>query len=169
MTDEVARLIADLQLLPHPEGGYYRETYRSDSTVLKTDGAQRSALTNIYFLLTGESFSAWHRIDADETWNFYHGTGLVISIIDGERLEQVALGPNGPWQLAIAAGTYFAAHVPDPLGYALAGCSVAPGFDFSGFELPTREELKARYPQHSGIIRRFTRTSHGDEPSRLDL
>lgn len=158
MNDDARRLIADLRLLPHPEGGYYRETYRSQRAVETPNADRRGALTNIYFLLTGETFSAWHRIDADETWHFYRGTGLVIPAIDdGGRLNEIALGPDGPWQTTIPAGTYFAAYVPDSSGYALVGCSVAPGFDFAGFELPAREELAARYPQHAEIIARLTR------------
>ncbi|MGZ3497862.1 MAG: cupin domain-containing protein [Vulcanimicrobiaceae bacterium] len=161
MNDDVEHLIVDLQLLPHPEGGYYRETYRSANVVVTSDGSQRCALTNIYFLLPGETFSAWHRIDADEAWHFYCGTGLVILIIDQDgRRDECRFAPTGPWQTTIAAGKYFAAYVPDPKGYALVGCSVAPGFDFSGFELPSREELTARFPQHSEIIRRFTREAH---------
>jgi len=159
VTQNLQRLISDLELIEHPEGGYYRETYRSVASVLTNGGSQRSALTNIYFLLTSDTFSAWHRIDADETWHFYQGTGIVISIIDRDgNLEDRRLGPDGPWQTTVPAGYFFAAHVPGPTGYALAGCSVAPGFEFSGFELPSRETLTARYPQHSAAIARFTRT-----------
>lgn len=158
MTREVDGLIADLELTLHPEGGYYRETYRSDASVTTSGGSERSALTNIYFLLTGETFSAWHRIDADETWHFYRGTGIVISIIgrDG-KLEERHLGPNGPWQTTVPAGLYFAAHVPDTAGFALVGCSVAPGFEFTAFEIPSREVLANRYPEHASAITRFTR------------
>lgn len=159
MTPDVERLISSLGLVPHPEGGYYRQTYRSASSVISAEGQRRSALTNIYFLLTGDTFSAWHRIDADETWHFYRGCELVISIIESDgSLEERRLGPNGPWQTTVTAGCYFAAHVTDAAGYALAGCSVAPGFEFSGFELASRDALTARYPQHAAAILRFTRT-----------
>ena len=158
MSSDVERLIADLQLIEHPEGGYYRETHRSTSSVTTADGSSRSALSNIYFLLTGDTFSAWHRIDADETWHFYSGTGVVVLVIDANgNLEEHPLGPLGPWQMTISAGCYFAAHVPDAKGYALLGCSVAPGFEFSGFELPSREDLTARHPRHAAAITRFTR------------
>jgi predicted cupin superfamily sugar epimerase len=158
MTQDADRLIRELQLVVHAEGGYYRETYRSAARVITDDGSRRSALTNIYFLLTGDTFSAWHRIDADETWHFYRGTGLIISIIkqDGS-LEERRLGPDGPWQTTVPAGCYFAAHVPDAAAYALVGCSVAPGFEFSGFELASREALTVRHPQHAAAILRFTR------------
>lgn len=158
MTQDVERLVSELRLAPHPEGGYYRETYRSAAPVLTPSGEQRSALTNIYFLLTGDTFSAWHRIDADETWHFYLGSDLIIFVIndDGEMKEQ-RLGPSGPWQTTVPAGCYFAAHVPDRSGYALVGCSVAPGFEFSGFELASRESLTMQHPQHAAKILRFTR------------
>jgi predicted cupin superfamily sugar epimerase len=159
MTPDVERLVSELQLLPHPEGGYYRETYRSTASVITAGGYQRSALTNIYFLLTGDSFSAWHRIDADETWHFYRGSDIIVSIIDHDgSLEERRLSPAGPWQTTVPAGCYFAAHVPDIKGYALVGCSVAPGFEFSGFELASREALTAKHPQHVGAILRLTRS-----------
>lgn len=154
---EIERLISELQLAAHPEGGYYRETYRSASSVIDSERQRRSALTNIYFLLTSDAFSAWHRIDADETWNFYRGSDIIISVIDHDgALEEHRLGSAGPWQTTVPAGCYFAAHVPDG-AYALVGCSVAPGFEFSGFELASRAALTARHPQHADAILRFTR------------
>lgn len=158
MTQDIERLISDLQMKEHPEGGYYRETYRSTALVTTGNGIPRSALTNIYFLLTGDTFSAWHRIDADETWHFYRGSNLIISMIDRDgSLEERRLGPAGPWQTTVPAGCYFAAHVEDAAGYALVGCSVAPGFEFSGFELASRKALTARYPVHAAAVLRFTR------------
>jgi len=156
---EIERLISDLQLVPHPEGGYYRQTFCSKALVITGNGEQRHALTNIYFLLSGDTFSAWHRLDGDETWHFYRGSPIVISIIthDGS-LEERRLGPDGPWQTTVPAGVYFAAHVPDAVGYALVGCSVAPGFEFSHFEIASREALMAQYPQHTAAIHRLTRT-----------
>lgn len=124
-----------------------------------TGRKQRAALTNIYFLLTGDTFSAWHRIDADETWHFYRGGELVISILTpGGIIEEQKLGADGPWQTTVPAGCYFAAHVTDARAYALLGCSVAPGFEFSGFDLPGRDALTAQFPQHAAAITRFTRS-----------
>ncbi len=155
----VEQLISELQLVVHPEGGYYREMYRSSSTVVTGDGHLRSALTNIYFLLDGDDFSAWHRIDADETWHFYRGTDLVILIIDHDgTLEERRVGPGGPWQTTMPAKRYFSAHVADATGFALIGCSVAPGFEFSTFELAARDALITQYPQHESVIKRFTRS-----------
>jgi uncharacterized protein len=158
MTEEMKRLVSDLQLTPHPEGGYYRETYRSPTRIMTVDGSRRSAVTNIYFLLTSGMFSAWHRIDADETWHFYFGSDVVIPIItrDGD-LEERRLGPKGPWQTTVPTRHYFAAYVPDEAAYALVGCTVAPGFEFSGFELASRAALTTQYPQHAAAILRFTR------------
>jgi len=158
MTQDVERLVSELNLVAHPEGGYYRETYRSTAAVITAGGQRRSALTNIYFLLTGDAFSAWHRIDADESWHFYRGGDVIILIIkpDGS-LEEQRLGSNGPWQMTVPAGCYFAAYVHDAAAYALVGCSVAPSFEFSGFELASRDALTAQHPQHAAAILRFTR------------
>jgi uncharacterized protein len=158
MQQEVERVVSELRLVAHPEGGYYRETYRSAVSVITAGGRRRSALTNIYFLLASETFAAWHRIDADETWHFYRGSDIVISIIsDDGSFEGRKLGAAGPWQTTVPAGNYFAAHVPEAAAYALVGCSVAPGFEFSSFELASREALVTRYPQHAAAILRFTR------------
>lgn len=158
MLPNVERIVSDLQLKVHPEGGYYRETYRSTSIVIAADGRRRSALTNIYFLLPSDTFSAWHRIDADETWHFYRGSDLIVSIIGHDGLiEERRIGPGGPWQTTVPARCYFAAHVPDAASYALVGCSVAPGFEFSTFEIPSREALLAEHPAHADAIVRFTR------------
>jgi len=155
--DDAATIIANLGLIPHPEGGWYAETYRSSLTV-NAHGAPRSALTNVYFLLDGTSFSAYHRLDADETWHFYRGNPLTICIIDADgAFEERPLGPDGAWQTTVAAGSFFAASLTHQTGYALVGCSVAPGFDFAGFELPARDDLIARFPQHATSIRRLTR------------
>ncbi|HTX02566.1 MAG TPA: cupin domain-containing protein [Candidatus Acidoferrales bacterium] len=155
--DDATKMIAHLGLIPHPEGGWYAETYRSALTV-HANGAPRSALTNVYFLLDGTTFSAYHRLDADETWHFYLGNELTISVIgvDGV-LEERRLGPDGPWQTTIVAGSFFAASLTNQTGYALVGCSVAPGFEFAGFDLAKRDALVARFPEYSDSIRRLTR------------
>jgi len=158
MHPEAQRLIAELRLAPHPEGGYYRETYRSTERVTTPRGTTRSALTSVLFLLTGESFSAFHRLTSDETWHFYRGDPIAIDIIDpAGRHEQRRIGPDGPWQAAVGAGAHFASHVEREDGYALVGCDVAPGFEFADFFLATRATLIAAYPQHAPLIARFTR------------
>ncbi len=158
MHADARRLIAELELAPHPEGGHYRETHRSAEGVTTARGTQRSALTSILFLLPGEEFSAFHSLASDEIWHFYRGDPIVIEIIDpAGRHERRTLGSEGPWQTAIAAGSCFASHVERRDGYALAGCDVAPGFDFADFVLPERAALLARFPQHAETIARFTR------------
>lgn len=155
--NDAATIIAGLGLIPHPEGGWYAETYRSMLTV-HLRGTPRAALTNVYFLLDGTTFSAYHRLDADETWHFYHGDDLTISVIGADGvLEERLLGPNGPWQTTVVAGSFFAASLANQTGYALVGCSVAPGFEFAGFELAKRGALIARFPQHKDSICRLTR------------
>jgi predicted cupin superfamily sugar epimerase len=144
-------------LVPHPEGGYYRETYRSSENVATARGT-RSALTSILFLLAGGEFSAFHSLASDETWHFYRGDSIAIEIIDAAgRHERRVLGAGGPWQTAIRAGAWFASHVEDPQGYALVGCDVAPGFEFADFMLGVRDSLAAAFPQHADLIARFTR------------
>ena len=142
-------LIQSLQLAPHPEGGFYRETYRSQN-----EG--RAHGTAILYLLPGETFSAWHRVDADEIWHFHSGGPLDLHLIspDGEA-SVLRLGPHAPQGL-VPAGWWQAAHALGPEA-SLCGCTVHPGFEFAGFEMPPREVLAALFPQHLNLIERFTR------------
>ena len=153
-----AATIAELGLLPHPEGGFYRETYRSPDTVGTARGT-RSALTSILFLLTDAAFSAFHRIASDEAWHFYRGDAIAIELLlaDGSH-ERRVLGADGPWQTVVPAGIAFASHVETRDGYALVGCDVAPGFDFADFALCDRAALVAAHPERADVIRRLTRT-----------
>jgi predicted cupin superfamily sugar epimerase len=158
MHPEAQALVRALALQPHPEGGYFRETYRSRDRVTTTRGTDRNALTTIYYLLTVEGFAAFHRLSSDETWHFYRGDELALELIDAAgRHETRRLGPAGPWQTAIPAGTNFAAHVDGEDTWALLGCDVAPGFEFSDFLLTTRAMLTAAYPQHGPLIAKYTR------------
>ncbi|GAC1583733.1 MAG: cupin domain-containing protein [Candidatus Velthaea sp.] len=158
MHAEAQRLLIELKLQPHPEGGFFRETYRSPNRVTTSRGTTRSALTSILFLLTGESFSAFHRLTSDETWHFYLGSPLAVEIIDAAgRHERRTLSSRGPWQTAVPAGAHFGSHVLEPEGYALVGCDVAPGFEYADFHLATRSMLIAAYPQHAPLIVRLTR------------
>ncbi|MBV8645533.1 MAG: cupin domain-containing protein [Candidatus Eremiobacteraeota bacterium] len=143
---------------PHPEGGWYRETYRSHARVTTDLGTVRSAMTAIYFLLTADAFSAFHRLAADETWHFYRGDPVRIEIIAADgSYEQRTIGTGEALQTTIAAGAHFAAHVDAPDGYAFVGCDVAPGFEFSDFQLTTRSMLTAAYPHLGPLIARYTR------------
>jgi|SRR5579872_52741 len=156
-----------LKLEPHPEGGYFRQTYKADLTIAREalpagfNGA-RAASTAIYFLLQGNNFSAFHRLRSDEVWHFYAGSPLFVQVIDpsGER-RSIFLGHNPEvgqtLQAVVPAGCWFASHVWDWKSWALVGCTVAPGFDFEDFEMGKRKELVAKFPQHRELIERLTR------------
>jgi predicted cupin superfamily sugar epimerase len=145
--------IEHLGLSPHPEGGYYRVTYKSELMI-----ANRSASTAIYFLLHGRDFSAFHRIASDELWHFYAGSALVVYVIDPDgSYSELHLGNDGVFQGVVRAGCWFASRLKDAASFALVGCTVAPGFDFADFELAARSELVHAYPQHRRLIEELTR------------
>jgi len=159
-------LIQQLNLSPHPEGGYFRETYRSDEKIAAAHlpnryNGDRAISTAICFLLKGNEYSAFHRLKSDEVWHFYLGSSLTIYCIDpdGTRTD-IILGDdikNGEMpQAVIEKGYWFAAAVNDTSSYTLVGCTVAPGFDFSDFEMGEWKELIENFPQHKVIIERFT-------------
>ena len=155
-----------LELIPHPEGGYFREIYRSDEA-LKDDAlphrykGNRAFSTSIYFLLKGEQRSMLHKLKSDEIWHFYDGSGVKLYMIDAKgKVSQSLLGRNidagESMQLVIKRGYWFCAEVLDGNSFSLFGCTVAPGFDFSDFELGDRKELLQLYPQHEELIKKFT-------------
>ena len=164
---QVDHIINILQLQPHPEGGFFKETYRS-SGAIEQDGlpsgysGRRNHSTCIYFLLTSDTFSAFHRIIQDEIWHFYGGSPISLFMIhtDG-RLQNVIIGndlTNGEVpQFVVPGGSWFAARVVDLDSFTLLGCTVAPGFDFNDFTLANRNELIALFPQHSELITYLTR------------
>ena len=164
-TRVVADIIKRLDLQPHPEGGFYRRTYRSDEHIMRTnaDGTstQRYASTSIYYLLHAQAYSAWHRIDADEMWHFYAGDSLLIHMLDEhgawkvQRLGNMLHGPDAVFQFVVPAGCWFAAEREGSQGYSLVGCTVAPGFEFETFELADAQTLLRRYPEHETVIRRL--------------
>ena len=150
-----------LQLTQHVEGGSFRETYRAP-LVLQQPAGPRAASTGIYFLLEDGEFSAFHRIASDEMWHFYDGVTLHIyeikpnGTLHVHRLgRDVAQGEQ--LQLVIPAGSWFASSVEETGGFALVGCTVAPGFDFADFELAERAALSQLFPQHAGLIGMLTR------------
>lgn len=154
--------IKHLQLEQHPEGGYFKETYRSDENVLNRNGVRRSASTGIYFLITSEFFSAFHKIESDEMWHYHDGAALSVYIIlpNGE-LEILKIGKdieNGEQlQGVVPAGCWFASKVDVPDSFSLVGCTVAPGFDFDDFILAEREKLIQEFSEHKQIITELTR------------
>jgi len=160
-------LVSKLQLHPHPEGGFYKETYRSEQLLNKSAlgnefSGDRNYSTGIYFLLTKDNFSAFHRIKQDEMWHFYMGDPLLVHEIDQNgRYTCHELGndfsANQLPQLVISAGSWFGSSVIKTGDFSLVGCTVAPGFDFDDFELAKRDELTALYPVHQDIIKKLTR------------
>ncbi len=167
MENEVIQLVNLLQLQPHPEGGYFRETYRSVLNVptpWETDqpASQRSLSTAILFLITSGNFSAFHRIRSDECWHFYSGQPLFVHQISPESVYTcIRLGNwanhGQVFQHVVPAGYWFASEVGAAEGYALVGCTVSPGFDFADFELADRNQLLQQYPEHKMLIERLTR------------
>lgn len=153
-----------LELNPHPEGGWYREMYRSTG---KHSGDSvfpegRNFATSIYFLIEKNNFSAFHRIKSDETWHFYAGDALEVIEIDSlGSLKKTIVGmdiQNGHLlQYTVPAGNWFASRVFDEGAFSLVGCTVAPGFDFRDFEMAEREQLINRFPMHNEIIIELSR------------
>ena len=156
--------INHLQMERHPEGGWFREIYRSTENVPVSAlpnrfKGNRSFGTSIYFLLEGKEYSAFHRIKSDEIWHFYSGSCLSIFQINASGdLVKHKLG-NQPekgekLQLVIDKETWFASRLEnqDNISFALVGCTVSPGFDFEDFEMAKKSQLLASYPQHKEII-----------------
>lgn len=141
--------IRRLGLRPHPEGGFYRETFRSPLTLTLPDGRRRSACTAIHYLLPSGARSAWHLVASDEIWHHYDGgplrlyrLGMGEVRVDRERPQAVV--PAGIWQAA------------EPEGEAvLVGCTVAPGFEFDDFRLGSEAELVELFPAETALIRRL--------------
>jgi len=160
-----AELIADLALTRHPEGGWFRETYRAAGTIPGTllNGEEtdaRAFSTAIYFLLERGDISTLHRIKSDELWHFHAGAPLIVHVITPEGdYYALKLGSNPAagemFQGVVPAGCWFGAETTG--NYSLVGCTVAPGFDFADFEMGSRPDLLSRFPAHAGIIRRLTR------------
>ena len=160
---EINDVIAQLGLLPHPEGGYYKETYRSSSTTINTmNNASRSLSTGIYFLLTADNFSALHKIQSDEMWHFYAGDTIEIVEIDAfGHLILTKLGnqfnEGEVPQYVVKAGHWFGSRVYAEGNAGLVGCTVSPGFDFADFEMGKQTDLINAYPQHRTLIASMTR------------
>ena len=164
---DAAYWVKQLRLEPHPEGGYFRQTYRSEVTIAREAlptgfGAARAASTAIYFLLEGKNFSAFHRLRSDEIWHFYIGAPVSVHVIEPSGEYSAIMLGNDPdagqlLQAVVPAGCWFASHVAGWQLFAVVGCTVAPGFDFEDFEIGEREELVAKYPRHREVIQRLTR------------
>jgi len=160
---DAAELITKLDLLPHPEGGHFRETYRSTQRVRDPANETfiRSAGTSILYLLCAGQISRLHRLASDELWHFYLGGPLcVVQIAPTGELSEQLLGPDldrGQFlQVVVPAGSWFGARLHGSAPFALVGCTVAPGFEFQDLELGQPERLLERYPEHRQVIVELT-------------
>jgi len=155
-----------LNMQPHPEGGFFTETYRAAETIaapaLPTRfGGARAFSTAIYFLLESHHTSALHRIQADEVWHFYAGGPLEVFVINPDAtLTTIRLGNNPErgevFQAVVPAGCWFGSKPAPEIAFSLVGCTVAPGFDFADFEMADRNTLLAEFPQHADVISLLT-------------
>mgnify|MGYP002783683803 CR=1 FL=1 len=157
--------VKSLSLLPHPEGGFYREIFRSKEQVTQAAlperyKGDRNFLTSIYFLLRSEDISAFHRIKSDELWYYHAGSMVEIYLLNEKGLETVKLGPdieNGEvFQAIVPKETWFAAKVKEQNTFTLVSCAVAPGFDFADFELAKKDELLKLFPEEKEIVERMS-------------
>ena len=159
--------IETLGLRPHPEGGYFRETYKA-SEVLSRDclparfGDERAMCTAIYYLLLANDVSALHRVRQDEILHFYDGAAFIVHVIDpAGNYSMSRLGRNPGQgelpQVVVPGGHLFGMKVAEGGAYTLLGCTVAPGFDFADFEMPSRQDLIGKFPEHRGLIESLTR------------
>jgi predicted cupin superfamily sugar epimerase len=155
--------IKALSMLPHPEGGYFKENYRSELQVKFTGFEEhRNVATSIFFLLEDGKFSALHRIKSDEIWHFYDGDPLEIIEISPEgTLTKTLLGRNitedQKLVYCVKAGNWFGSRPATGSNFSLVGCTVAPGFDFVDFEMPNRDFFISHFPQHREIVFAMTR------------
>jgi predicted cupin superfamily sugar epimerase len=165
--ETVRKIVERFELMPHPEGGYFREIFRSQLTfehpsVERERGALRCGGTLIYFLLADRDFSAFHRVrSSDEIWHLYAGGPLELHTIDAaRRYERRVLTTDlehGEPAAVVPAGCWQAARLAPGSDWAFSGCTVAPGFEFADFEMPPASQLIAAYPAHERIIRELTR------------
>jgi uncharacterized protein len=159
--------IRKLKLEPHPEGGFYRQTYRSTEEI-PVSGLpgrfmqNRPMCTAIYYLLQENDFSAFHRIKSDECWHFYAGGTLFVHVIEQRgNYSCISLGnniENGELlQFVVPAGAWFAVEPAPTIAFALTGCTVSPGFDFEDFEMGNKKDLISAFPEHERVVSRLCR------------
>lgn len=153
----IDKIIEELKMQPHPEGGFYSETYKSE---LSVEGQNRKLMTVIYFLLSNENVSRFHRIKSDEFWFYHGGCPLTVHTLteeEGHTEYKVGMnfGEGQKPQLLVPKNTIFGSSV-DEEGYALVSCAVAPGFEFEDFELFSKADLMVDFSEHESIINRLT-------------
>ena len=165
MHPKAKKYIKQLQLKKHPEGGYFKEVYRSGELILPEHLPERykqsrNFSTSIYFLLEGKQFSAFHLLQSDELWHFYDGNSVILYIINqkgGLSVKKLGRVKDSELQITIEKQNWFAAELEDKKSFALFGCTVSPGFEFEDFQLGKRDELIKIFPQHSALIKRLTK------------
>lgn len=167
MSLSAAEYIKHLQLQTHPEGGFYKETYRSDGIISRQClspqfSDARHYATAIYYLLQENDYSGFHRIKSDECWHFYDGGTLLIHVLQPNgNYSCIRLGRNiaagEQLQFVVPARAWFASEPAPGVSFTLAGCTVAPGFDFADFELGKRNNLMQQFVEHSALIMRLCR------------
>ncbi|MDP2599522.1 MAG: cupin domain-containing protein [Deltaproteobacteria bacterium] len=165
----VEELVKTFGLLPHPEGGFFKETYRDARKIEKEAlpekfKGDRNISTAIYFLLPKGTKSRLHRIHADEVWHFYLGGSLtIVQIAPDGKMEKITLGSDvnkdEKLQYVVPAGYWFGAYPNEGGQFSLVGCTVSPGFDFADFEMGKREELLKQYPNAQKEIEFLTDAS----------
>jgi predicted cupin superfamily sugar epimerase len=165
--DQIKKLIQQFDLQPHPEGGWFKQTYKSSEQVAASAlperfKADRVFSTAIYFLLEKGNFSAFHRIKSDECWHFYTGDPLIIYVIrQNGALDILTLGNDLEkgqlFQYVVPANCWFASRPAPGSEYCFVGCTVSPGFEFDDLELANANELAALYPLHKDIFRELCR------------
>jgi predicted cupin superfamily sugar epimerase len=148
MNSEIQSIVDKLNMRPHPEGGYFVETYRSEINISESG---KSVATVIYFLLPSTEKSSWHRIKSDEFWFYHSGSPIVVHSIENNKYKAQVVGNNLKQgqipQYLVPGGAIFGASVLEENSYSLVSCVVAPGFDFEDFELFTKEEMLKLFPR----------------------
>lgn len=164
--NDVDNIIKILELIPHPEGGYFREVYRCEDMIdqqvlLSCYNGNRSFLTSIYYLLKNNDVSRFHTLLSDEIWYFHMGSTVIIHQInfDGSYKKHL-LGPNYLLEekphVLIKKNTWLGAEIKNKDLFSLVSCAIAPGFEFSDFKLGDRDSLLTKYPQHRDLIIKLT-------------
>ena len=142
----IEELIRNHKLLPHPEGGFYRETYRSESS------------TGIFYLLTKGQKSSFHRIKSDEMWHFYGGDSISIVEITNDKIIKETILNKSNVQYVVPANVWFGVYLPEGSKFAFMGCTVAPAFHFSDFEMGSKDTMLAEFPKAKDMIEKLLRT-----------
>eukprot|EP00941_MAST-03F_sp_MAST-3F-sp1_P000330 g330.t1 len=159
LSKETLALKEKYNLQPHPEGGYFAETFRSKENVTTSKGLTRSSSTAILFMITPDKVSRFHRLQSDEVWHFYDGGPMTVVELTNDSFKTTVLGRDegSKLQHVVPAGTWFGSFPNEGTEFSLVGCTVSPGFDFDDFELASRQNLLCEYPKAKEIIEKLTK------------